>query len=587
MAGWKRAILAGGGLALALVESSSEAYASAGCQALNTIFTSTYRSITGAGFTAGDVVTITITGSIGNTAARVVDLTTGNLVYSAPTGHANNTYTFPTSTDQFQVDISLGSPGTAATVSCVSVAGSSTGTTTSTPANQLVNNAQTGVVYGQQTLQNYNDWVSKGVIASFNFGLSGGTAAAKLRELTARDKVAKAADNVRDLNNQLAALHAQPSALDDERAKDIQAQLATAQRDLIFARRNAEIAAEGGVTRVASADAYTIDGVSPEEVAALRANQPKGLPMPTDNSAVASTLVYDGPIGSAQQAPSPAPPIHFNARDLAAYCDSDCDVLGNKWNVWGEGRIIGATDSLAQTNAFGFVGSIGGDYKLQPWLALGLSVGVESFRTNFSSNSANSSSLGVSAVPYVGFRLSDNIALTVMAGLSSITYNNNPISGVTAQFQALRYLVGGALTGVWRDGPWRFQPSLSGTYGSENQYGYTDSSGNVVPGQMISYGRLSAGPEIGYTIESGQSSVRIEPFVTAKGSVDFASNTVGLFNGTPLVVRSGPLGSGSTGVGLALQFDNGFYARGQLSYDSIGVQGLDIWSTLLRGGFTF
>jgi hypothetical protein len=477
-------------------------------------------------------------------------------------------------------------------VSCVSAIVSGGGTTTKTsPSNQVINNAQTGVVYGQQTLQNYNDWVSKGVIASFNFGPSGtsprGSAAAKLRELTAQDKVAKAAEKVRDLNEQVAGLRAQPGALDAEQAKDIQAQLATAQRDLIFARRNAEIAAEGGVTRVASANAYTIDGASPEEVAALRANQPQGLPIPTNNSAVASTQVYDGPIGSPQQAPSSAPPIHFNARDLAAYCDSDCDLLGNKWNVWGEGRVIGATDSLAQTNAFGFVGSVGGDYKIQPWLALGLSVGVESFRTNFSSNSANSSSIGISAVPYVGVRLSDNIALTVMAGVSSITYNNNPTNGVTAQFQALRYFVGGALTGVWRDGPWRFQPSLSGTYGSENQYGYTDSSGNVVPGQTISYGRLSAGPEVGYTVDSGQSGVRIEPFVTAKASVDFASNTVGLFNGTPLVVRSGPLGSGSTGVGLALQFDNGFYARGQLSYDSIGVSGLDIWSALLRGGFTF
>jgi hypothetical protein len=38
---------------------------------------------------------------------------------------------------------------------------------------------------------------------------------------------------------------------------------------------------------------------------------------------------------------------------------------------------------------------------------------------------------------------------------------------------------------------------------------------------------------------------------------------------------------------MALQFDNGFYARGQVSYDSIGVSGLDIWSALLRAGFTF
>ena len=58
-------------------------------------------------------------------------------------------------------------------------------------------------------------------------------------------------------------------------------------------------------------------------------------------------------------------------------------------------------------------------------------------------------------------------------------------------------MFGGSLFGQWQYGDWRVRPILSTSYASESQAGYTDSLGNVVSGQTVTYGRVSAGPEVG------------------------------------------------------------------------------------------
>ncbi|HEY2875270.1 MAG TPA: hypothetical protein VGJ56_25310 [Reyranella sp.] len=90
--------------------------------------------------------------------------------------------------------------------------------------------------------------------------------------------------------------------------------------------------------------------------------------------------------------------------------------------------------------------------------------------------------------------------LAGFAGFSHLNYNNTPLPAVSAQFEALRFIAGGSLTGVWRYGRWRLQPSIDIGYGSENQAGYTDSVGTAVPGQIVQYGRVWGGPEVGYRI---------------------------------------------------------------------------------------
>ena len=222
-----------------------------------------------------------------------------------------------------------------------------------------------------------------------------------------------------------------------------------------------------------------------------------------------------------------------------------------------------------------------------PWLAVGMSVGIEGFETKFGTAGVRSGTVGLSATPYVGVRLDDNIFVSAFAGITSINYTNNPAAAVTARFAALRILFGGSLTGVWRDGAWRFQPTLAGTYGSETQPAYQDSTGTNVNGQTVSYGRVSAGPEVGYTFYAPDKKWSAEPFVLAKAALDFASSNATTLNGQSVVLRPGTLGSGSLGGGFEMRFDTGLYIRLQGSYDSLGVSGLDVWSGLIRGGVTF
>jgi hypothetical protein len=534
---------------LAALSAACDAWAVT-CAALNG--TSQFATQPGGTFgsvdlTVGDVVTLANSPVINGGA--VVNLTAGapfnitinpnqtKSITATTTGTVNLTFTVP----------NLAPDTSRITFTCTSAPASSSSSSTGA-GTQLANNANTGIVYGQQTLQSYSDWVTRSVVSSFTAARGGSTAAARARSKPAEAE--RLALEASELATEIADLKAQDA--DETRLAEPRRKLARLKIELMLVRATA----------------------APREPA---------------NASPAQSEQASFEVQAAQR-DTKSPSFSLSSRDLEGFCAASdgCDPLvDRRWNVWLEGRVLGATDSVAQTNAFGANGLAGFDYKLLPWLASGLSVGVESYQTNFGNTGIRSSSTGISVAPYVGLRLDDNIFAAAFVGLSSLTYNNTPSAGVTANFPALRFYIGGSLSGVWHDGPWRFQPTLQGAYGNETQYGYTDSSGTSVPGQTISYGRIAAGPEIGYTIRREQVGAIIEPFVSMRGALDFATNTIGVFGGTPVVVRSGTLGSGSLGLGFNLSFDGGFYARLQGSYDSIGLSGLDLWTGSLRGGLRF
>jgi hypothetical protein len=490
---------------------------------------------------AGDVLSISNTPDLGSVSVTLTAAAPFNITINV--GETKSI----TATTTAAVALTFTAAGIVPATSFISFTCASAASSSSSSASagtQLANNANTGIVYGQQTLQSYSDWVTKSVVSSFtNTGGSSTAGAHRDSNAAVAERLALEAS---DLETEIADLKAQGA--DDTRLADPRRKLAKLRIDLALARASA-----------------------------------------TSRTPAQSTADNAFQVQPAQREDR-SPSLSLNNRDLAAFCGASdaCDpAVDRRWNVWLEGRVLGARDSVAQTNAFGANGLAGFDYKVLPWLAAGLSAGVESYQTVFGTSGSRSSSIGVSVAPYVGVRLADNIFAAAFAGLSTLTYNNNPSAITTANFTALRLYFGGSLSGVWHDGPWRFQPTLQGAYGNETQYGYTDSVGTVVPGQTISYGRVALGPEVGYTLRRDSVGASIEPFVTARGALDFATNTIGVFGGTPVIVRSGTLGSGSAGLGVNISFDAGFYARLQASYDSIGVAGLDLWTGSLRGGVRF
>lgn len=101
------------------------------------------------------------------------------------------------------------------------------------------------------------------------------------------------------------------------------------------------------------------------------------------------------------------------------------------------------------------------------------------------------------------------------------------------------------------------------------------------------YGRVSAGPEIGYTFWQSEQRWSVEPFVMAHANIDFTSTNLTGLNGQSLLLRPGTQGSGTAGLAFDLRFPIGFSLRAQASYESIGVAGLDVWQGVLRGALSF
>jgi hypothetical protein len=541
-------------------------------------------------FDAGDTISLTNTafpgapgGAITLTLTSPVSLvsTEGATV----TGQVPATGTFPFS------GTAAGAPGSGSLVTATCVAGAlpGGGGSSGTPIAQTVNNAETAIRNGQMALRSFSDSIGRAVQDTFGFTGALPARTAEQRPTAPSPQVA--------MRNLLADEQALVDKLADQPdSADVQRQLADVRRNLNFARATAALsAAPADRAARTSNPTSAADGDHASEARLIRERMARG---DTQGLAQRETAVHDGPIGGRPPGTTSgmagaSPSFSLKARDLvdaceaADGCNTPADMMGRRWNVWLEGRAVGANDSLANNNALGFVGSTGVDYKFTPWIAAGLSVGVESFETRFGGFGVRSGTVGVSAMPYVGIRIDDNIFASLFVGVTALTYNANPAAGVSARFESFRLFGGGSLSGVWRDGAWRIQPTLSAVYGGEQQYGYTDSAGTAVGGQNVDYGRVSAGPEVGYTFWADDRSWSVEPFVLAKFNLDFASSNVFNVNGIAVSLRPGTQASGTAGAGVTLQSESGFYLRMQGSYDSIGVSGFDSWTALARGGFRF
>jgi Autotransporter beta-domain len=515
---------------------------------------------------AGEVVSYTI-------------LTGGPLTWTSPaavTTAVGQTATFTVATTG-TVLFSSTATGTAGTfrITC----GLATQGGGSPAISQNVANAQVAVTNGQQTLRSMSDWISKAILGSFTPHTPATAAADRPAPLTARAALERLRSEERTLAAERAELPSEAGAAVLDR------QLADVRREVAFARLAVDLASPTSQHHWRERSTLT----ALDEDARAYSLKPQIGVAQDDIRSQQGSAIDNSPTGDRISAPPAAPAVSLSSRDLADSCGGpdQCDVIDSKWNIWLEGRVIGATDSVAQSAALGFVGSAGGDYKLLPWLATGLAVGFEGFENRFGTQGLRIGSTGFTAAPYVGVRLDEHITASVFAGLTGLTYNSTPATAVTANFQALRLFVGGALTGVWRDGPWRFQPTLGGTYASEQQNGYSDSSGTVVSPMTVTYGRVSAGPEIGYTFQGPQDRWTVEPFVMATANIDFTSSNLTALNGQAVTLRPGTQGSGSAGLGFNLRFPDGFSLRAQGSYESIGVVGLDVWQGVLRGSLAF
>lgn len=258
-----------------------------------------------------------------------------------------------------------------------------------------------------------------------------------------------------------------------------------------------------------------------------------------------------------------------------------------KWNVAVENRLFGIADRQLGQNSLGIYVTPTADTQATPWLVLGLGLPYEHFETLTPATSLRTVSNGVGLQPFATARMTPNLFISGFARASHLDYSTAPVPGVSAQLDAWRWVGAGNLFGQFRDQGWRFQPSLGAVYGAEQQSAYTNSTGTGVAAQQLQFGRATAGQEIGHGFKAADASWVLEPTVGLRLNYDYLTTSSVVFNGATFASGARGPWSGSAGVGLALETKQGFFARLQASYETIGMTGLDGWLGSMRAGVTF
>jgi outer membrane autotransporter protein len=201
------------------------------------------------------------------------------------------------------------------------------------------------------------------------------------------------------------------------------------------------------------------------------------------------------------------------------------------WDIWVEGRYSAFDDNNGNLDRNGHVGVLyfGGDYRVTENMIVGVLAQYDWAKDESSVLASDVSGNGWMVGPYLSARVHHNIHFDLRAawGRSS---NDLTLGATTGDFDTSRWLVKGALAGNWMHDAWRFTPSADLAYITESADSFTNSAGTFVAGQDVSLGRLQFGPEIGYRFAHTQDTF-IEPFAALKGVWDFDNPNVAIIDG--------------------------------------------------------
>ena len=251
---------------------------------------------------------------------------------------------------------------------------------------------------------------------------------------------------------------------------------------------------------------------------------------------------------------------------------------GPDWLAWSQATGT-STDFGGPAPASGSTGQvIGGiEHRFAPLLTVGAVLGAERSRFNTQYNGGYFNGSGTMIAPYVRFQVTPNVKLNVLGGASFLTMDLYD-GAQTARFDATRPFVSASLLGTWYYGALRFSPSASVIFGELRSDAAITSNGNLLAAANTRFGRVSAGPELGYSLPYTYGT--IEPFAFAAFERDFGdtSNIVAA-NGT--IFAPGTQGA-KAGGGLKIASFYGWSGVASASYNSIGWRGQNSWTGSAR-----
>jgi outer membrane autotransporter protein len=268
--------------------------------------------------------------------------------------------------------------------------------------------------------------------------------------------------------------------------------------------------------------------------------------------------------------------LPYNARSGYGY-----GSLQPRLDVWVESHIAGYTDTLGGLVREGDFKAlyVGADYAVRPGLLVGALVQLDRTIEDVKNPDlwGRVSGDGWMAGPYVGWKLTDKVYFDARAAWgrsSNDIWLNDPVVGYRrGSFDTDRWLATATLTGNYTYGAFRVSPQLGIAYGSESADAYRTSLGQTVDKTGATIGRLTFGPEFGYSIRTGQGWL-VEPQFSVKGIWNFDDAPIKLSTGT---VQADELRAQIEG-GVMVKTPTGFAVRAAGSYDGLGDKNLEVWT---------
>ncbi|WP_323760991.1 autotransporter outer membrane beta-barrel domain-containing protein, partial [Maricaulis sp.] len=249
-------------------------------------------------------------------------------------------------------------------------------------------------------------------------------------------------------------------------------------------------------------------------------------------------------------------------------------------DVWMQASVSNVSDNRAGLNSeadFSIV-HIGTDVMVSDSLLAGVMLQYD--QADMTTGAWNSSVEGNGWMvgPYMVTRLAESTYLDVRAAWGRSDNTVNPIGTYTDSFETDRWLLEANLTGDILQGNWRVSPGIGLAYFNESQKAYTDSLGIYIPGQTITIGRLTAGPEIAYRFASENGGF-VEPYLQLNALYDYDDADV--FNAAGQLQTLGHLRADAR-LGIAAEFANGGRLTGEISVLGLGEGQFEANSAMIR-----
>ena len=239
------------------------------------------------------------------------------------------------------------------------------------------------------------------------------------------------------------------------------------------------------------------------------------------------------------------------------------------FDVWAEAHYMSFRSRLGSVDNDGHFGIlyVGVDRLVTPSILLDALVQFDWMDETSATAGSSVNGHGAMAGPYVSVQLSPNMFFDARAAWGLSANDVDPFGLYTDNFSTSRWLAHAKLTGNWHWQDFRLTPSVAIDYIQERQRDYTDSLGVAIPGQTVSLGRVSFGPEIARRY-IGADGTTYEPLAALIGQWDFDRPDVASFNGLPVSANAF---HAQAQAGILVRQPAGLSLRIVATYDGIGA----------------